>query len=119
MDWHIAYYKSPVNFQLFVSNLGQIIMSRLDVIKSRSRRNERFVYMYIGIAYARSWCLLEQVHESKGMPAVVTKFQPESSPVSYPVSWCIQGHDKCCFKSLGVDINGGCNLRDQLHKLFP
>ena len=56
-----------------------------------------------------------------GMPAVVTKFQPETSAaaVSYPVSCCVQCADKCCFESLRVDVNRDCDLRDQLQELFP
>ena len=56
-----------------------------------------------------------------GVPAVMTKFQPETSAaaVSYSVSCRVQRPDKRCFESMWVDINRGCDLRDQLQELFP
>lgn len=55
------------------------------------------------------------------MPAVVTKLQPDApaaAAASYSVSCRVQRPDKCCLESLGVDINLGRYLRNQLQELF-
>ena len=55
------------------------------------------------------------------MPAVMTKLQPDTpaaGAASYSVSCRVQRSDKCCLESLGVDIDLGRYLRNQLQELF-